>query len=348
MNRSKKTIAIPPAEVIREYLESRGMTQKELAIRMGTSEKNLSMLMNEKAPLTSETAEKLEMVFDVPVATWLKLESLYRADLQKIKSEQQSEADENLAAKIDYRALATLGWVQKTRKLSERICNLRKFFEVASLATLITEKFTENVAFRKLINTDKSNFLALAWCQKAKIDARKQELEKLDLTKLKSKLVPLKKVASVAKPDIKAMQEILNDCGVAMIILPQLKGSGIHGASFVTGKNVVLGLTDRRKTADVFCFSFFHELGHVLREDFYRCGVLTKDDEDEADKFAADLLIPPSDFDDFIQKSDFSNEAIQAFAKHENVDAGVIVGRLQKEGLIDYNMHNDLKHQFQL
>ena len=348
MNRSKKTIAIPPAEVIREYLESRGMTQKELAIRMGTSEKNLSLLMNEKAPLTPETAEKLEMVFNVPVATWLKLERLYRADLQKIKSEQQNEADEDLAAKIDYSALVALGWVQKTRRLSERIYNLRKFFEIASLATLITDKFTENVAFRKLRNTDKSDLLALAWCQKAKVEARNQELEKLDLTKLKSKLDPLKKAAAAAKPDINAMQEILKDCGIAMIILPQLKGSGIHGASFATGKNVVLGLTDRRKTADIFCFSFFHELGHVLREDFYRCGSLTKEDEEEADKFATDLLISPRDFDDFTQKSDFSNEAIQAFAKHENVDAGVIVGRLQKEGFIDYNMHNDLKHQFQL
>lgn len=348
MIRSTHTIAVPPAEVIGEYLAVRGMTQKELAIRMGTSEKNICMLMQGKAPLTPETAENLEMVFDVPAETWLTLESLYRADLQKIKSEKLNEAEADFVSKLGYTALAACGWVKETKILEERVCNLRKFFEVAQLSTLTTARFTDTVAFRKLRNTDKSELLAFAWCQKAKVESRKQKLGRLNIKKLKSKLSQLKQVVAVASPDIKSLQEILNSCGVAVVILPQLKGSGLHGASFSVGKNVVLGLTDRRKTADIFSFSFFHELGHVINGDFHRCGALTGEDEANADQFASELLIPAKDYAVFVENADYSTAAIMAFAEQEVVDAGIVVGRLQKDQLINYSTHNDLKHQFSL
>lgn len=347
MIRSSHTIAVPPAEVIGEYLVARGMTQKELAIRMGTSEKNICMLMQGKAPLTPETAENLEMVFDVPAESWLTLESLYRADLQKIKSEKQNEADVDFVSKIDYPTLASCGWVKKTKVIEERVLNLRKFFEVAHLSTLTNSKFTDSVAFRKLRNTDKSELLAFAWCQRARVEARNQKLGKLDIKRIKSKLDLLKQAVAVTTPNIKVAQGILNDCGVAVVILPQLKGSGLHGASFSIGKNVVLGMTDRRKTADIFSFSFFHELAHVIHGDFRRCE-LTDEDENKADRFAAELLISPEAYAVFVKNADYSKAAIMEFAKQESVDTGIVVGRLQKDGLINYNTHNDLKHQFQL
>lgn len=346
MIRSTHTIAVPPAEVIGEYLAARGMTQKELAIRMGTSEKNICMLMRGKAPLTPKTAENLEMVFDVPAESWLTLESLYQADLQKIKAEKQNEAEADFVSKLGYTALAACGWVKKTKILEERVCNLRKFFEVAQLSTLTTAKFTENVAFRKLRNTDKSELLAFAWCQKAKIESRNQKLGRLSIRKIKSQLALLKQVVAVSTPDTKALREILNECGVAVVILPQLKGSGLHGVSFSVGKNVVLGLTDRCKTADIFSFSFFHELGHVINGDFLRCGDLTDEDEANADQFASELLIPAKDYAVFVKNADYSTAAIMAFAEQEAVDAGIVVGRLQKDGVINYSSHNDLKHQF--
>ncbi|NLV83509.1 MAG: helix-turn-helix transcriptional regulator, partial [Spirochaetales bacterium] len=45
-SKSKRTIAIPPSETIREQLKDRGMTQKEFAIRMGLTEKHVSQLLN--------------------------------------------------------------------------------------------------------------------------------------------------------------------------------------------------------------------------------------------------------------------------------------------------------------
>ena len=46
--RSNTFIAIPPGMTIKEVLEDRHMTQKELATRMDMSEKHISKLINER------------------------------------------------------------------------------------------------------------------------------------------------------------------------------------------------------------------------------------------------------------------------------------------------------------
>ena len=87
-------IAVPPGETIREKLEQRGMQQKELAARMGMSEKHVSNLINGKVGLTQATALKLERVLGIPARFWNGLEASFREDVLRIKLGQ----DERLAS----------------------------------------------------------------------------------------------------------------------------------------------------------------------------------------------------------------------------------------------------------
>ncbi|MGL5978650.1 MAG: helix-turn-helix transcriptional regulator, partial [Erysipelotrichaceae bacterium] len=66
MLKSRRSIAIPPGETIKELLDSRGMSQKEFAIRMDMSEKHISHLLNGKVELTMDASLKLELVLGVP------------------------------------------------------------------------------------------------------------------------------------------------------------------------------------------------------------------------------------------------------------------------------------------
>lgn len=71
-------LVLPPGETIKESLEGLGMKQAELAKRMGVSEKYIIDLLSGTAPLTAETALKLERVFNVPGRVWTNLELAYR------------------------------------------------------------------------------------------------------------------------------------------------------------------------------------------------------------------------------------------------------------------------------
>lgn len=82
--------AVPPGFTLAETLEALGMSQKELSIRMGMSQKTINEIIQGKASITPETAVALETVLGVEAVFWLNLESNFRADLARIKRKARS------------------------------------------------------------------------------------------------------------------------------------------------------------------------------------------------------------------------------------------------------------------
>ena len=68
----------PPGETISDLLEERDWNQSSFAERMGYTEKHISLLINGRAPLTEETAFKLEKVTEIPAGFWLMREVHFR------------------------------------------------------------------------------------------------------------------------------------------------------------------------------------------------------------------------------------------------------------------------------
>lgn len=69
----------------------------------------------------------------------------------------------------------------------------------------------------------------------------------------------------------------------------------------------------------------------------------TSELENEADKFAANILIDPNNYKRFCDKDDFSKDSIKYFSNQIGITPGIVVGRLQHEKKISYNRFNDLK-----
>ncbi|MCH7945804.1 MAG: helix-turn-helix domain-containing protein [Armatimonadetes bacterium] len=80
-----KQIIASPGEVVREELDERGWTQQEFADIVGKSRQFVSSFLHGRSHLTFDLAYRLEAALDVPAATWLKMESLYRSRLEKTK-----------------------------------------------------------------------------------------------------------------------------------------------------------------------------------------------------------------------------------------------------------------------
>ncbi len=64
----------PPGEYIRDEIEARGWTQRDLAGVLGRSEPKVSELINGKRAITSQTARKLAAAFGTSAEVWLNLE----------------------------------------------------------------------------------------------------------------------------------------------------------------------------------------------------------------------------------------------------------------------------------
>ena len=69
-------LAVPPGEYLAEEIDARGMSQKELAKRMGRPVNAINEIINGKKSITAETALQFEEVMpEIPARFWLNLET---------------------------------------------------------------------------------------------------------------------------------------------------------------------------------------------------------------------------------------------------------------------------------
>ena len=91
-----------------------------------------------------------------------------------------------------------------------------------------------------------------------------------------------------------------------------------------------------------------HEFGHIVYGHMANQDGTTEEDEKNADSFARNALIPDEAFQQFVIEERFDKLSIIEFAKMIGIDAGIVVGRLQKERYIPFSWHGDLKTKYEL
>ncbi len=110
-------------------------------------------------------------------------------------------------------------------------------------------------------------------------------------------------------------------------------------------------LTIRGAYADIFWFSLFHELGHIVNGDVGRTTKFIDDGSDEqketaADLFARNKLNDANAYQQFVENGSFGIDAIKIFANTQKVMPYIVIGRLQKEKILDYRFYSDYKLRY--
>lgn len=345
-------LPIPPGEYLAEVLAEYGMSQADLAQRMERPPQAINEIVQGRKAITHETALQLAGVLGVPAEIWLGLETEYRLTRARRTEEAGLDSEVGLLAEIPYAAMAKYGWVPQARQAREKVRNVRQFFGVSSLAAVPGVRAYE-CAFRRAAGSA-SQYALAAWLRRGEIEARGIEAAPFDKARLRAALPTLRGLTRAAPerfvPEVTAR---LAPCGVAFVILPHLPKTYAHGAVFWLGERAVLQLSIRGSYADIFWFSLFHELGHLLRHG-KRTILEGQDEEDddfrrmegEADEFAGNALIPAGAYAQFLRNGVLTKEGLSAFAEEQGVAVGIVVGRLQREGRLTYQQHHGLRERF--
>lgn len=148
------------------------------------------------------------------------------------------------------------------------------------------------------------------------------------------------------------LKKAFADAGVIFVVLPNLPGAGINGATKRVGQNVMLMVNDRRFYSDTFWFTLFHEIGHIINGDY---GITFEEEhdgqEDAADKYAQDKLIPPDAYEAFLKNQQYGERAIRAFAQSIGRDPGIVLGRLQNDKKVAFTnaaLSKALRHKYKV
>ena len=267
--RSKTFTAVPPGMTIKEVLEDHHMTQKELAARLGLSEKHISKLINGEVPLTQDVAIRLERVLDIEASFWNGLEAAYREAILKVEYENSIDEEINFAKPFGYAKLARLGIVPETKKAAEQVNNLQKFFEVASLKNVANEMIMplvyENI---KDMEPDKKSAI-YTLVQITKGRARFVEVNPYNAELLETFIPKIKDLSSEPLIGVKEpLKDMLAACGVIIVYLPILDNITSTCITYSKGNSIVLGIPT--EDSDAFWTLLGEALQNLVERDYQR------------------------------------------------------------------------------
>lgn len=341
--------AFHPGYYLKEYLEEVQLTQDEFAKRLGISGKQISLILAGNASVTPDIAYKISKLIGTSIELWLNLQSSYDAWKIELEEKENFEKEKKIYKMIDKKFLINLGIINKEDSIEEAINKLRLASMVSSLSLHCNKDIYSfyRTAISGKEETIENIVCKNVWVSIAFLNAKKQITKPYNEEKIKQNIFILRDM-TLQDPNIfyPKMKELLNECGVALVILPSLKNSNINGVvKWIDNEKVMMALNTRGAYNDKFWLSFFHELKHILQKHKRKMIINQDDNELEADIFAMETLIPSK----YISELKYINEeSIINLANKLSIHPGIVVGRLQKEKRISYSRYNYLKIKYDI
>lgn len=331
-----------PGETLNEKLQEMSMGPKEFSVRTNKPEKTIIAILKGESSITPEMAVQFEHVLNIPAHFWLNLQGAYNEYQARVASFNLISHAIEWAKQFPVNEMMKLGWIAQTNHWTERTSELFSFFGISNPSAWEDYYCRQKlkVAFRISLSHTKHPHAISAWLRHGDLMADQIEAGSFSEAKLKQILPDLKQLM-IAQPAhfFKQLQQLCLRAGVKVIYSPTLPKTPISGSTRWIGTNPVVQLSGRYKRNDIFWFTFFHEIGHVLlhgKKEIFLEGSTSSEGEEsnlqkerEADEFAIFHTFSKADESTLLASSRLTEEEIVAFAKQVNTHPALIFGRLQ-------------------
>lgn len=349
-------LAFPPGEYIADELEARNLTQEDFAQRLGKKKSYVSELINGKRVITYHVAEELEAALGVSIDFWLNCQKRYDEYTGRMASFQENLENirrrKYLEESFPLKEMFKREWIHKTEDIDFLENSIKHFYGVEDL----TQVYNNCYSARKADYSQQS-ILQCTWFKRAEILAimNEKKYHRFDDSIFEEKINQVKYLLN-SPNTAREIIEFYQRMGIIIIAIKSLPNMKMQAAQFwINKKTPVIALTFHGvDSLDRFLFTLFHETAHILYKDaldkeIFEETLFEKDDKEKpeqekrADDFAEEILLNKNEY--AILKKDIIGKPMniilqiaKKFSKERNIDISIVVGRLQKDGYLQWNL----------
>ncbi len=338
--------AFHPGDMLQEKLEELGMPIKEFALRCGKPEPTIHAVLQGKSSVTPDMAILFEKVLGIPAHLWLSLQCQFDEFKARQQLDEELQREIQWARKFPFRDMVEKGYLDAPSQCSllEKIKVLLSFFGFAK--TSVWEKYylcqILKAEFRLSLSGLPEAPSLSAWLRYGENKAMEQfDIPTFRHENLKAQLPQMKALANAGKSDfLPELRQLCKEVGIILVFTPHLRNSRVRGATRWLKETPLVQVSDSYKRYDIFWFSFFHEIGHILlhgRREVFLEGLeyeqKNQQKEQEADDFASNCLIPRtvvSKLNSFV----YSEKALHEFCQQKQLHKAFVVGHLHHLGVL--------------
>jgi HTH-type transcriptional regulator / antitoxin HigA len=340
----------PPGETIRELMDSRECSVEWLAAALEITEANLVDLLGGRGVIEESLAKKLAQVLGASKYFWMRLDSIYQDALS-----QSRKLENDWIMQVPFNDMVKHGWIETPE---DKVKTILEFFNLPNATAWKQnyEPIRQNYAFKTSLSLESNPIGVSVWLRQGEHVAAQIQCAAWNPQTFHQSLADIRILTKQKNPQIfiPAMQAICAKHGVALVVIPSVKGCRASGAArLIASDKAIIVVSARYLSDDHFWFTFFHEAAHLVLHG----GKLVLDFENapgdaenpqhevEANNFAANILIPEEYADDLRKLRGEHNNVIR-FASKIGVCPGIVVGQLQHKGMLKRTWLNKLKRRY--
>lgn len=324
-----------PGHYIKEEMEERDWSQRDLAFILGVSEQAINPILNGKRGISPEMAKALGAAFDVPAEFFANLQQAY--DLAQARTPDASVAVRRTMQSIyPVREMIKRGWIEQTDANMLQM-QLTRFFEVQTPEEI---PYFEHAAKR---GPGEITPAQTAWLYRVRQIAKSMSVPAYSEGALRSAIANKLPSLLYAPDEVREIPQILTECGIKLVLVEKLPNAKIDGVCFWLDDVPVIGMSLQADRIDNFWFVLRHECEHVLNghgkqtpmvdEDLDAVAISISQEERIANDAAANFCAPSDKLDTWIKRKQpyYYEREVLALARILERHPGIVIGQIRRK-----------------
>lgn len=345
--------SVSPGATVRAMMTTRAMLDGDVSARLDLTLDDLEDLIAGRTTIDPDLAQRLSEVFGPNAKFWLTRDTLYRQPRQPTPPDALSDQRSAFIARLPVSDMRKLGWISAYDRSNRDEIVLRFFEDDYGDWRRNGRDIVEAVAFRTSPSHVADPAAVAAWLRQGVRRANDLECSSWNPNGLEQSLGEIRALSREKNPSVffPQLKKIGQRFGVAIVCVRTPSGCRASGAThFSAAGTPIIQLSFRYRSDDHFWFTLFHEIAHLI---LHRSSPLfvegadyiSGEEEVEADRFAQSALIRP-DYEEEMLTLGMNFKKVMRFARRAGVSAGIVVGQMQKRGMIRYDQLNFLKTRY--